>query len=530
MLSVLSLLLMARRKHVGLFGHRSSGSLALRRFGLWVGGVAAALLLLLVVAWFQVLAYLQSDSFRLLLADKLREGTAAQSLTLRSKFTIDGDTVRQDGVELAGAGALSSLRADSVNLELNRAALFHRVLHVNKASVESGELVIRSAGAPVPVKKTDKNGKSAASSATSGAASPAPAAPPAEEKKPFFTPRGYELELFECKDADLVWQRGKQSYRLLNSSVSATPDGKGWQLLFENGRLHIPNDYLKEASLKTATVHYGDKGTDLSDCRIMLSPGELRATGHVAPGGKWSANLALNKLDVRRVLEGDWKQRVSGQLFGKLSLTGNAKGLGVAQGFLSMQEGVLEGLPFLSDFPAMDGTYPYRRVELDKAECHISYPYTDEPHRLKQAWLFDKITLNSRDNRLLVRGRVIIGEDGSLSGSLSIGLPEQLFADISGNTLLQTIFNGSGEPGYRWVNINLSGTVEAPEEDLSVRLSTLLKRRPAEVLKQAGDAMKQLLQGAAKEAQPAEQQPVDTLRKAGDAAGDLINSGLNALF
>ena len=59
-----------------------------------------------------------------------------------------------------------------------------------------------------------------------------------------------------------------------------------------------------------------------------------------------------------------------------------------------------------------------------------------------------------------------------LGGTLTIGLPEQIAETLPlpRELLANKLFTASGsEEGYIWVNMNLSGTIDAPQEDLSVR-------------------------------------------------------------
>lgn len=527
---------MARRKK-NLFGNKAESGKRMQRALLWCAVTAACLLVTGVAAWYQTLAYLQGDAFRRVLGEHLRASARAAELALHSNLRIDGDRVEEDGLTLSGAGALSSARVGHISMELDRAALAGRVVHIRKVSVDDGELIFESAAATKTPAATTKQGKAhkAKSRATATAAN---APEKAAKKASFFRPKRQELDLLECKAADLIFRRGEQSISLLNCALTSSPMKKGgWQHQLENGRVHTPFDFLRGASLKSATVTQEGDRLDLTDCRLMLSPGEMRVRAHAERStGKWSANIALNKASVSPLLRGDWQKRLTGELFGKLTLTGSANALEAGEGYLSLQQGVLEGLPFLSALPA-GGGYPYRRLELEKAECRISYPYEAPERNLHDAWLFDGINIRSAGGWLRVQGHVIIAADHTLGGTLTIGIPTAVVQALPAADVLRGIFNAQGEAGYAWLNLNLSGTLEEPEEDLSVRCAALMQNLLPQAAAKTADTAEQMFRALLSPATPAPQEDSETeaapaapLKSAAEGVQQGINGALKLLF
>lgn len=533
---------MAARRKRNLFGNKAEGSRTLKRILLWCCAVAGGVLVLLGVAWYQALAYLQSESFRETLSSQLGGAAHAKSLRLLSPLHIDGERVTEEGLEIDGAGSLRSARAGRISLEAERMALLQRRVHLRKVSVEEAELLFDITPA-APEKKpatTGKKKKSVKVDKTAAARPEATVPAEGEAKKSFFALQGWGMELMECKDTELTLRRGEENYRLQGCTVTTTPMKKGgWQHVAENGSLHTPFALLHGASVKSATLQQDVAGLSLTDCRIMLSPGELRVRAHRdAATEKWSANLTLNKAAVTSVLRGDWKKRVTGELYGKLTLTGAKQTLAAGDGYLSLQEGVLEGLPFLSELPG-EGGYPYRHLPLDKAECRLSFPFSAPELNIAEAWLVDNINIRAKNGLLRVHGHVIIGTDGSLGGTLTVGLPENGIAALASLPGMNNIFNAQGEPGFRWVNINLSGTTDEPEEDLSVRCAALMKNALPQVAGQAAataEQMLHLLLNPAKPAPAAEGEtkpaatPADPLKAAADGVQQGINGALKLLF
>ncbi len=439
-----------------------------------VGAAVLSLLIALLIAgYYQLLAYLQGDSFRQNLEAQARQHLHAEQLEILSNLSIRSSRIAIDGIQLSKASGIEQARASRISADINRTALLSRKLHLRKLSMEEASITCRSgisttlpAAQAEPASRKSKAARPAKAEASTVALAPI-------SKNPI------QLDLFECKDTDAHLIHNGRMFQLLGANISATPApriGTGaWQLNAENARFHTPFAYLRDSSIKSATVVYHGSNLDLTECRIMLTPGEMRTKAHYdLKRQRWTADLQVNKGDVRRILNEDWKRRLSGELYGRMVLTGNHTGVATASGNLSLQNGILEGLPFLSQIP-LGNTYPYRSVELDKGECQILYPYNSP--QLENAWLFDKISLSAKGGLLLVHGHIIVGEGGRLGGTLTIGVPEHIVESmpISQSELSEKLFTADGEEeGYLWVNMNLSGTIDSPKEDLSIRIATLI--------------------------------------------------------
>ncbi len=535
---------MARRKKRGVFSDRGAGKARLiRRIILFGCGAAGILLAAGVIAWYQLLAYLQGEEFRHKICRELQTATGAATVRMRENLQISGDIVSQSELQLTGMGNIRAIGAERIQAHIERGELLDRKLHISKLTMEEGNIefcpesasstpaadkasspLLSQAGKKTPHEKKEK--KRAARL-------------PAESGESGFMPNNFRLDFAECRDTGLILQLNKNRYSLSGCNITARPisKDKSWNIELVDGRLHTPFSQLNDTNIKTATLFCRDTSIDLTECRLMLTPGELRAkASYNRETEQWSGVLQLHKANIARILRGDWKKKLTGELFGSSVLRGKQDTLQSAEGNLSLRNGVLEGLPFLSEL-SIDNTRPYRRIEWEKADCNIIYPYSAPERGLHNAWLFDKIDIQSRSNILIIRGHVIIAEGGALTGQLTIGLPQHIAErlPLPGKALAATLFNGQGEAGYAWVNLNLSGTVEAPEEDLSVRLSTLLSRTlPGEVLDSAGNMLQKLFkQNGQKENAPAEDtvsEPDEPVKTIINGASDLLNRGFLPLF
>ncbi|MBR5522183.1 MAG: hypothetical protein IKV82_01775 [Akkermansia sp.] len=466
-----------RDRHHTRRGFFTKGSKS-RRILSWALIIVGSVTTLIVIAYYQLLSHLQSPAFCKELSRQARQIMQAESVTLRDSLQIDNNRITLNAAELTQAGPIQALSAQGISTEIDRGAIWNRKLVVRKLTVEEAEIRLnvspsssapkKDGGAPT-VEAEEERTKSIGSN---------------------FAPNQFSLDFFECKDSDAHLVLGESQYSLHGCTTTATPQAKlgsnTWQINLENGRFHTPFTYLRDTSIKNATVIASPKEITLTESRLLLSPGELRARGSYNPKTKrWSAVLRSNKANVARILNPEWQKRLHGELYGELELTGKQQKLARGAGYLSLQKGVLEGLPILSDLQ-FHGTMPYRSIPLERAECRLSYPYNDTSHNIRNAWLFDQIDLRAANALLLVKGRVIVGEDKSLGGTLTIGLPESRFRHIP-TEALQGIFSPKDDQGYVWVKLNLSGTLDDPQEDLTIRLCTVLSKAIPGV---AGDASK----------------------------------------
>lgn len=506
----------------------------LRRICIAAAIVVVSLIILLIVGYSQLMSYLQGNDFRQRMVTGIQHSTGATTVEINSNLTINGSNVSVEGISVAGLNNIREAKAAHISADIDRTALFSKRLHLRKVRMEEASLALSTGSAPTaetPAKKTRKKKRKTIAKASKQ--------PEVSKNDSFINTANWELDLLECQDADLHLEHNGKPYQLLGANITALPAPRigrnAWQLTAENARLRTPFTFLRESSIKSTTLLYQGNTVDATECRIMLSPGEMRLKAHYDLRSlRWSADMQINKADLHRILNDDWKKRATGELYGRLTLTGKGSDPVTGTGAFSIQNGVLEGLPFLSQLP-VGNTYPYRSIELEKADCQVLFPYDSD--KIKNAWLFDKINLRSRDGAFVVNGHVLIGTDRRLGGTLTIGIPRSTVESfpLAQEVLTGQFFTATGnDAAYLWVNMNLSGTIDKPQEDLSIRIATLTGNRLGELLKEipkgnASSLLNLLLQQ--KKEQPAgtdtpsaKPQPGNLLQNATNAAGSLLQS------
>ena len=479
---------MARRKRSSLFpkkGKFAAGTRG-RKVLIWTGSILGGLFLLTILGFFQLLNWLQGDSFRAIMAEKMTLKTRSD-VTIPENLRIDGPRITLPQIGVTHTGIVKKATAKSITAEVERGELLERCLHITKLVVEDLHLTLDT------LKETDKK------------------YPDAQSDSFFsrFTPDTTILDSVECTNAgaDLTVRRsnGKHgTYSLKGCTFSASPATKNnnsWQISVKNGRVSTPHSYLPDGNIKSASLQYADKRISLTDCHIVLTQGNLDVNGFYQTDDKsWSASFGVGNADIGRLLNDRWKERLQSEISGAIKLEGKSRKLRKASGHIVLHKGQLKALRFIPgpiDIPGQELLTDYiednfTTVELKEATCQILYPYSDTSRNIKNAWLFGNINIRTKNDVIRIHGRVIIEQSGTLHGVITIGISEEVSRDIlertTGplasviNNCIPKLFNAKGEPGYHWVNINLSGSSDDPQQDFSVRLEEIVRASGAEAL------------------------------------------------
>lgn len=506
--------------------------------------------MLLVIAYYQLLAHLQSPAFCHTLSKHAGNALQAEHVSLREALQIDGNRISLGEAVAENFSVIDGVAAQGISMEIDRGALWDRHLSLRKLAIEEASVFItlgQANNTPAPAPLPNKAESATTTVSEEQAAEEHEPVPEAESGESTgnsggsfisnFTPNQFSLDYFECKDSDAHLLLNGQEYSLRACTTSAAPQKKlgrnTWQINLENGRFHTPFAYLRDTSVKNATIIASPKEINLIESCLLLTPGELRVRGtYNNTTQRWSTALRANKANVARILSEDWKKRLHGELYGELELTGKSNGLTRGAGYISLQKGMLEGLPILSQIQIGD-TRPYRSLPLEKAECRLSFPYNDPRLNIRNAWLFDRIDIRAHNNLLFVQGHVIIGSDKSLGGTLRIGLPAGRF-NTPAIGLLSKIFEQEDEQGIMWLRLNLSGTLDDPQEDLSIRIATIVRQAlpqiPGNAAQGFGNIINNLFNRPQKQEEQPQEAPPAPSQSPLDDAGNLLKNSLQNLF
>lgn len=550
---------MARRKRASYLTTKQASTPAMRRKRLLVislVSIPCILLLLTGIGYLFLVSWLQSDSFREKLSQVIQNVSHAQKVVIPQNMDVDGGNLTLPELSISGAREVEEFSLRKLHLEVDRSVLLRRILRFNQFSTEEMRLTL-SLGQN-DAKKGSSSRPTTGASTKSATSRPTPSAARADSNKipvPVANRGGFlkavQARSFESLYSDTSISFGKRTLALKGYRLTAKPRpdiGKdSWNFLIENGRLIIPFSWLRNIGVQNASILLSRDAIKLSSCKILLTPGDIRLRGtYSLKTGNWSARMDVQRANVARILNEEWKKKLTGSLEGYLNFSGDGGADLTAQGEVSLLNGVLQGLPVLSSLK-MDGALPYLSVPINKASCKLRFPYSDPQHNITRAWLFDEIDVRATNGLLLCRGRVVIGQEGSLSGTLDLGLPSKVMASLGlrQSDPLSQLFNTLPDlPGWIWLRINLSGTIDDPHEDLSVRLATLFSQSVSSMSESAAQSVHSVLNsfvpqnllpspaGGTKPPAPEDEDDdvnIDTKQKPWNTVKGVIDSGLKML-
>ncbi|MFI3243990.1 MAG: hypothetical protein R3Y56_07040 [Akkermansia sp.] len=402
-------------------------------------------------------SYLQHDSFRSKLQDWVQNFAQAEKANITHNLELGDEDISLKNIELSRQDSLQSFAINGLELTYRQRELYKQKLHFTHAKIKQLDVQL----------DLDRSGEQLPSIET-----------PQGNILDALLPREYSLDQVRCKNANATIQRQGKTYRLADFALAAEPTEpksmSAWKIALRRGTISTPFDLIKQCPVESANISIGPEGYTLDDCRILLSPGDIQikaAYDKAAQG--WSADIKSNKANVKHLLSESWKAKISGDLFCKAILRGDNSGITIANGRLYLQKGVVEALPFLSNLK-LRNSYPYRHLDIHQASCQLIYPYNEPSLNIRDAWLFDDINIVS-NGKIQIKGHVIIGRDESLSGSLLVGLPQYVVAALASGSpeLVEQLFNAGSDGDTAWVRINLSGTLDNPQQDLSIRLEQM---------------------------------------------------------
>ncbi len=308
------------------------------------------------------------------------------------------------------------------------------------------------------------------------------------------------------------------------------------QLTVQGGLLETPLQlptllHPIKLNLDSATMRISREDLRLSTARLTWAQGgEVSARGHLSPvERRWELDATLVGLPLKELLSPDWKLRLIGDMEGDLRIQAQSMAQPEATGQVRLKNAVLTALPILDQLANFTRVDRFKRLVLDIAQAQVS----GSGQMLK----FEKIVVQSA-GLLRLEGDLTL-HASRLDGRLFIGVTPEALRWIPGAE--QHVFTASrpGSPaGMVWTPLRISGTVNAPEEDLSARLLSgagkALLNAPANLAGKTGETLLKPLLGEDLSKKPGEvlkgateavTQPGDALKRAGDAA----EKGLNLL-
>jgi hypothetical protein len=191
--------------------------------------------------------------------------------------------------------------------------------------------------------------------------------------------------------------------------------------------------------------------------------------------GTWQIRGEVTGSRIQDVIAEDWKRRFMGPLDFSFEVTGKPNTESKLTGHLRIKDGLLTALPLLDKISAYANTSRFRRLSLNEASLDFE--------KIGENIKLTNIVLSS-EGLVRVEGVMEIEGNEILKGDLRIGITPGTLAHIPG---AETKVFQRGDLGLLWTPLNVSGTLDAPQEDLSDRLVAAAKERMFELLPGIGE-------------------------------------------
>ncbi|RFC48738.1 MAG: hypothetical protein DVB23_000431 [Verrucomicrobia bacterium] len=307
-------------------------------------------------------------------------------------------------------------------------------------------------------------------------------------------PDRVEIDSVRISNLNLLWTEGKgpKSEAIgMQALITPTPSMDAFKVEIRRGSVRRPGQ--EKVEVDRIDLHLKNGDVFLSEALLRTTSGaEIRVEGDITKGGQGKPGSVLlraniDHLQAQDVVADAWTQRVRGDLRVTAKIEGDpAHPDQLSQtGTITLDKGMLEAFPVLETLATYTGSERFRRLALrDGASAQFK--------RIGNRTVVENIDIQS-DGLARLTGNLLV--DGkALSGKLRLGVIPGSASWLPGAE--QTVFLLT-ENGYIWTDINLSGTVDAPQNDLVPKLAAAGVKTAIETM-QSPAAIKESVEGAVK--------------------------------
>ncbi|MEY2600223.1 MAG: hypothetical protein RLZZ142_2482 [Verrucomicrobiota bacterium] len=411
-----------------------------------VGGIGGVFF---VRSWIE--SYLRSSAFRSRVESALGGVFHAQATLAPLQRT--GSSLYSQALEARGLeqAKFRAIEAQGVEAQLDLRGLWQRTWQIQSLQAQRLDVDLRPQSAP----KQDTPAEAVSASASSGI--------PEWLRK--LLPNRAEFGPVRIQEVNVITP-GLEARHL---RVNATHTAPNWDVLAESGEVQIPS--LPALDVATAKLSLAPDRCFIRSARLLLrTGGELTLSGDHSPA-QTRIHTQFQNVPIESFLTGWWQSRLRGQLEGVLDFVRESGASPSRQisATLRLKGGRLEALPVLAQLDTFLGNPRFRQVPLKNASASIrSTPERTEVRNLD----LDGDGLIRITGSLDITGR-------KLEGQLQLGISPSLIQWLPGGGA--PIFSETRD-GYAWTPLKLSGTLDAPSEDLSTRLAGALTKPVTDVL------------------------------------------------
>ena len=441
----------------------------MRRKGWAVAAVAIPLILAAIgIAWLnpQLTHYVEGDHFRAELEKETAKGLHFPNGQYAPIHRTGFLSATSDGFRANnGRKAMKSMDAHGITAKFNPFGIFCQRWQLDEVRIQSGEVEIQTY-APTPE--------------------------PSSAKPWFhiFLPRRVYLKLVESEPADVTWRFRGEKGGFFGTRLEITPHGRDFNYQASGGTLKmalIPNLQLRDTHLLITKKLLTLYNLDLQSGGDAIGRIHAEGTAGTSEDRSVDFNFSFERIPVEEWLPRQWRDHVRGEASGKILWRGKNPKLESSTGeaTLHVDSGRIIELPFLENLAKITNERALERLTLN--DCSFTLVWNYPRAEIKNIAIEEK-------GKFRAEGTIQV-EKKALSGAIELGVARYLLDWLPKP---EKVFPHEHD-GYRWTTVHLSGTIDAPQQDLSPRIMEVLKENPGAalglLLRQFGEWLKNAFGG-----------------------------------
>jgi len=424
----------------------------MRRKGWAVAPVAILLIVGAIgIAWLnpQLTHYVESDRFRAELEKETAKGLhfsdGRYARIHRKGFLIAASDRFQAG---NGRQALRTIDAHGITGRFDPWGVFFRRWQLDDVHIDSGEVEIQTY-------------------------TPSPEPSPAKPWFHVFLPRRVYLKQVEANPADVTWRFRGEKGGFFGTRLVIAPHGRDFNYQASGGTLKmalIPNLQLRDTHLLITKKLLMLYNLDLQPSEDATGNIHAQGTAGTSEDRSVDFNFSFERIPVEEWLPKQWREHVTGKASGKIRWRGKNPKLESSTGeaTLRVDGGRIIELPFLENLAKITDERTLEQLTLN--DCSFALTWNYPRAEIKNIAIEEK-------GKFRAEGTIQV-EKKALRGAIELGVARHLLDWLPKP---EEVFPHEHD-GYLWTTVHLSGTTDAPQQDLSPRIIEVLKENPGAAL------------------------------------------------
>jgi hypothetical protein len=393
--------------------------------------------------------FVESDHFRTELERETAKGLHLQNAhysAIHRTGTWTAETTDCQGEN--GHKAIKTLQARGIAAKFNPWGVFRRLWQIDQIRIQSAEVGIQTY-------------------------TPKPEPSPAKPWFAIFLPTRVYLKRVESEPVDVTWSFREKPAGFFGTHLLVTPHGRDFEYQADRGAFRMrpfPEMRLRHTHILITKVLLTVYNLDLQS---MTAPqGAIHVSGNAGTRDDRSVDckIGFEEMPISEWLPRTWSEHISGGMSGAISWQGKNPKVEMSTGNASLRvnNGRIDKLPFLEKIAALTGEKDLERLELNECAATLQ-------------WQYPKIDIThlglEQKGRFRIEGQALV-DNKKLSGAIQLGVSRQLLNWLPNAGDVFPLERN----GYLWTTVHLSGTINAPEQDLSPRIIQALKESPMAAL------------------------------------------------